>query len=627
MSLSGSGTKTESDKSGWIHSLRSFWRREFGRPDPTRVGDLVVFPLAVSATAGLITGVCFAIRHNFLDPAFIGYSIGVDVLIQIVILFLVMVLAFITRRKIWSGVLFAIGFFCFLAIPDFVKIVFPGASHRLGLLIALLGAFQVARAVNRHVHSRFALWMIAAPALVVLGVLSYGPVREISRRAALPAPQNSPNVLIIIVDTLRADHLSTYGYTRDTSPYLTHLAQQGVLFENAIAPSSWTLPSHASMMTGLYPRESHVEEDKDILSGSLPTLGDAMESRGYRTAAFSANYGYFCRYHGFIHGFTHFEEYEQSIGGILEKVRLSFVILTQLSRFTTGERYAFFGVKNAPSAGKIDEDALDWIETGRRPFFVVLNYFDVHDPVLPPEPYLHMYTTNTQARSQSMQFQEKCVWFGPQASCDTDRPQFVDTYDGATHYVDSSMQHLLSQLNDRGILQNTIVVFTSDHGQELGDHGLYGHGKSVYWAEIQVPLVIWKPGLVPASIRVPTPVSTTDIPATILDLVAPDDKQAMPGRSLAALWNTSHPVSDWPEPISEVAKLHWFDEGAPDYNAPVQSVVTPDWHYIRQQGKDLLFNWKTDPDETHDQCSNQPAECTALRLRLQVAEGSEDQAR
>lgn len=213
-----------------------------------------------------------------------------------------------------------------------------------------------------------------------------------------------------------------------------------------------------------------------------------------------------------------------------------------------------------------------------------------------------------------------------EGSCGSERPQFIDTYDGSIRYVDDSIQHLLSQLNERGQLENTIVVFTSDHGQEFGDHGIYGHAKSLYRQEIQVPLFFWKPGLVPASVRVPTPVSTSEIPATILDLAAPDDKQALPGRSLATLWRSSESVSGWPEPISEVALLRWWDKGAPNYNSSLQSIVTPEWHYIRQESNDLLFDWKTDPDETHDLSVTQPTVCAALRTRIQTAEGSRPQA-
>ncbi len=619
--ISDSQPNQTTPSAGSINSLIAFWRREFGTTEPTRVADLVVFPLGVSAAIGMILGVWATAHSHFLDIPFVAYSIAVNVCVQIIILILALAIAFITRRKIWSGILVAIACFCLLAIPGLVKGFLPGAAHWLVWIISLLGTFQITRTVNRHRHSRLAAWMIAVPALVAVFALSYGPAHEYSQLKALPNPPNSPNVLIVIVDTLRADHLSPYGSTRDTSPFISHLAQQGVLFENAIAPSSWTLPAHASMLTGLYPHQSRVQQLKDVLSPTTPTLGDALRTRGYRTAAFSANYLLFSKDHGFGHGFSHFEEYDQSIGGILEKVPLSLFILEQLSRMTTGEPWAFFGIKNAANADKINQDALNWIGNGHRPFLVVLNYFDIHQPVLPPEPYLHMFTNNAKARNQSLYFQEQCD-DQLEESCDADRPQFLDTYDGSIRYVDQSFQRLLAQLNERGMLQNTIVVFTSDHGQELGDHGLYGHGKSLYRQEIQVPLIFWNPGLVPAAIRVSTPVSTTDIPATILSLAAPDDKPKLPGQSLAALWHSSQPVAGWQEPISELAGAHWFDKRAPNYNSMARSIVTADRHYIHQQGNELLFDWKADPAETNNLCSAQPALCTDLRTQIQSRDPS-----
>jgi arylsulfatase A-like enzyme len=621
MSPSGSGPNTSSDKVSHNTSLSSFWRREFSRREPTRVADLVLLPLAVSASAGLILGVCSVASQHFLDPGFVAYSVAVYVGVQILILFLALLLALAFRRRIWSGVLFAIAAFSVLVIPEAVEFFLPGVAHWMAWIIGLIGAFQIARTLNRHSKGRFLAWMIAVPAIVTLCAASYGRVREFAQLQALPAPPNSPNVLIIIVDALRADHLQAYGYTRDTSPYIALLAQQGVVFENAIAPSSWTLPSHASILTGLYPNESGVSGFKDILSGDRPTLGDALRNRGYRTGAFSANYLFFSKSRGFIHGFSHFEESEQSFGAILEEVPISHFILGQLSRVGIGGQFTLFGVKSAPDAEKIDEDAMAWIDKGHRPFFAVLNYYDVHEPALPPESYLHMYSTDRSARRESLQFQENCI-DGSDPSCDPDRPQFLATYDGAMRYVDDNIEHLLSQLDKQGRLQNTIVVLTSDHGQEFGDHGLYGHGKSLYRSEIQVPLIIWKPGLVPPSVRLQTPVSTTDIPATILDLTATAGTQTMPGRSLAALWKSSEPVSGWPEPISELARLHWFSKNAPNYNNPVSSIVTPQWQFIRQGDKDLLFDWKTDPDETHDLCPSQPAVCPDLQNRLQATQGS-----
>jgi arylsulfatase A-like enzyme len=224
-----------------------------------------------------------------------------------------------------------------------------------------------------------------------------------------------------------------------------------------------------------------------------------------------------------------------------------------------------------------------------------------------------------------LNFQQECSWADAESSCDSDRPEFLDTYDGAIRYVDTSILHLLAQLKQSGVLQNTLVVFTSDHGQEFGNHGIYGHGKSLYLGEIHVPLIFWKPGMVPASVRVPTPVSTSDIAATVLDLAAPDGKQVLPGSSLTALWRSSQPVSSWPEPISELARLHWFSKQAPNYNQPVSSIVTPQWQYIHQEDKDFLFDWKTDPHETIDLCSSKPIVCSELKARSQATRESRTQ--
>jgi arylsulfatase A-like enzyme len=237
-----------------------------------------------------------------------------------------------------------------------------------------------------------------------------------------------------------------------------------------------------------------------------------------------------------------------------------------------------------------------------------------------------MFTSDAKARSQSLYFQEQCSWAQVDPSCNSELPQLLSTYDGSMRYVDDSIQHLLAQLNEDRLLNNTIVVFTSDHGQEFGDHGIYGHGKALYRQVIHVPLIFWRPGFVPASVRVLTPVSLTDVPATILDLTATGDKSALPGNSLAALWNSNQPDSQWPEPISELSRLHWFDKAAPNYNGPVRSIVTPEWHYIRQQEKDLLFDWKSDPDEVHNLCAAQFAVCSALRTQLQSESSSQQLA-
>ena len=389
--------------------------------------------------------------------------------------------------------------------------------------------------------------------------------------ARLPgAAPGARNVLVIVVDTLRADHLSTYGYSRPTSPHLTKLAAQGALFTNAIAPSSWTLPVHASLLTGLYPDKHHVENDGSLLGWHYRTLGEEFMARGYRTAAFSANTLLFCRRRGFGRGFIHFEDDFQSIGSSFAQTFYGDLIKHLL--FTLEWKRDLFGRR---SAAQINRHALRWIDSDRRPFFVFLNYLDVHDPYRPPEPYLHRYTKMKDPGSRAS---EHWDWF--QHLTPKQRQGAVDAYDGAISYVDDQIQDLMAQLQRRGLDRNTLVVITSDHGESFGEHGLMTHGNALYRELIHVPLIFWEPGGIPAGKKIDIPVSLTSLPATLLEETGEMRHPEFPQPSLAQLWRGSVPNGGWPDPISELAQLPW-NPSFPDYYGAMQSISTARWHFIR----------------------------------------------
>src|SRR6202030_2172864 len=219
--------------------------------------------------------------------------------------------------------------------------------------------------------------------LLLLGGLDGGAwLREDILTAELStAPQGSPNILVIVVDTLRADHLSTCGYVRATIPNLDRIAKQGVLFENAYSASSWTLPSHATMLTGRYPHEHGA--DLSYYDGRYPTIAQVLRGEGYRTGAFSANLLYFCRTRGFGAGFLHFEDFFGSWADIVSH--------TLYGREFNKHVTLPLGYKDIPGrkrAADVNREFLRWVDraTGKR-FFAFLNYFDVHDPFFPSEPY------------------------------------------------------------------------------------------------------------------------------------------------------------------------------------------------------------------------------------------------
>ena len=412
-------------------------------------------------------------------------------------------------------------------------------------------------------------------------------LHERRETARLPAASaNAPNVLVIVVDTLRADHLSTYGYARPTSPHLSQLAAQGTLFEDAIAPSSWTLPVHASLLTGLYPHAHRVDNDGALLGWDYPVLGDEFMARGYRTAAFSGNALLFCRRRGFGRGFIHFEDDFQSLGSSFAQTFYGDLIQHLLFRLQL--KRDLFGRRNAE---QINQHALRWVDGGRQPFFVFLNYMDVHDPYRPPEPYLHRYTN---MRDPGSRASEHWDWF--QHLSPQQRQGAMDAYDGAINYVDDRIAELMGQLHRRGLDRNTLLVITSDHGESFGEHGLMVHGNALYRELIHVPLIVWGPERIPAGKRIGTPVSLTSVPATLLEEAGVQPHPDFPGSSLARLWNDGEGASSPPDPISELAQLDW-NPTFPDYYGPIESVSSAHWHYI-QGGK---FGYELFPC-----CANEP---------------------
>jgi arylsulfatase A-like enzyme len=407
---------------------------------------------------------------------------------------------------------------------------------------------------------------------------------------SLPAiSPNAPNVVLVIIDTLRADHLSVYGYDRPTSPQIDRLAQQGVLFDDAIAAASWTLPSHASMMTGTYPHVHHTNTVSAQLPTNLPTLASVFESDGYRTAAFSANIFLFTRRQGFGRGFTHFSDFFQSPGDALARVRYVGAIDGFLIRHHVLENFL-----GRQTAADINRDALHWIDSRHRPFFLTLNYLDAHDPYVPPQPWRHMFSKRLDPGGRIDIADHMLPKLSPAQIQDE-----MNAYDGGIAYADHELGLLVDALAKRGLLANTLLVVTGDHGEAFGVHGLLDHANALYFPLIHVPLLFRWPGHIPAGVRVTRPISTTDIGATILALVhsRPND---FPGESLAGLWNGQADPDSWPLPISELAKLN-FSPTFPDDYGPLSSVVGPNMQLIVDPRRGvLLYDWKTDPLEAHN---------------------------
>ena len=418
--------------------------------------------------------------------------------------------------------------------------------------------------------------LLVTSALLPGWKMSQHVLRELRASSALPSPHpRAMNVLLVVMDTVRADRLSLYGLRAQDHKKPGTLGGKSIQFNQARSTAPWTLPSHASMFTGLWPHQTGVGEDLP-LDGTPPTLAEFLTARGYLTAGFVGN-TYFCNsWYGLGRGFTHYEDFydEDLVISVAETLRSSSLgrCLLRLMNLPIGSE------RHRKDAAQINSDFLDWLSEQEKgqPFFAFLNYFDAHSPYLLPAGCKHQFRrAETAAELNVLLNWENCP---KQNIPENYRTVVSDAYDDCLTYLDSQIGKLIDELERRGVLDNTLVIITSDHGEELGEHRLYGHGQSLYSQELHVPLMILLPGNRAAGRIVAAPVSLRDLPATIVDLLEVSSDSPFPGKSLARFWEPRRGKLDRAAPavLSEVAlrdKVSKNQNRPPAWRGPMASIV------------------------------------------------------
>jgi arylsulfatase A-like enzyme len=504
-------------------------------------------------------------------------------------------------------------------------------------------AIQSARLAGRRHRTFIEPVRRATPLLVVVllavMLLTIGGRAWSDRRAAAALPMPPPgakNLLLIVWDTVRADHLSLHGYSRPTTPNLKRWAGRGVRFDMAFATSSWTLPSHASLFTGRWPHELGVDWTSPLRT-DVPTLAEHLDTLGYDTAGFVSNLDYSSRESGLARGFAHYDDFPiepydtfvryVGLGHRLE-VPAWACTLERLIQKIMGSSPDLVprSSEHAKRGAEVDREFLDWLswqQRRRRPFFAFLNYNDAHTPYEAPDPStpgFGLRPTTCHERTTLLR------WNATEKAklSEHDVRLAVDLYDDGIAYLDRRLGGLLEELGRRGVLDDTLVVVTADHGEHLGDHRLFFHGCSLYRQLVQVPLVIVGPTGVPAGRVVAEPVSLRDIPATIVELLGPGRDAPFPGRSLARYWRGDpEPAGSRPEPLlMETTKpIVLTNEGRePTAKGPMKSLVAGGMHYIQSgDGSEELFNLSSDPAEWLNLTSGSRAGEVLRRFRASLA--------
>lgn len=457
---------------------------------------------------------------------------------------------------------------------------------------------------------------IAAVGVVVilLGSVAVYEVRGFERisdpPAYLPHTAGKPNIILITLDAGTAGHFSCYGYSRQTTPNLDRLAQRGVQFDNAIAPSSWTLPSFASIFTGLFPHQ-HGADFSSPLSERFRTIALALKSAGYQTAGFNANMAYGQASQGLARGFDRYEDGS-------ENLRQN-IVETLIGRAFTKFVYMRFYRPDRPErqrAEEINRHVFRWLShrTGE-PYFLFINYFDVHGPYFAPPPYTKHFGELPYGVAQRAK-----AWIpgtGHGALNPAEKASLVAGYDNTLAYADSQIEVLMQFLAKSPDWSNTVVIITADHGETFGEHGAFGHGMNLWRELVHVPLIIFGAG-VPAGMHVKSVVSTRNLYATILGFAEGSKNGAPEPSSLQNQWSGMQDSNLTSTAV--VSELGTSPSIAQSQDTCI-SVTTPQWQWILDaHGHRQLFDWVRDPQENADLAASPDSSTVMQTLQRSLRE-------
>jgi len=387
------------------------------------------------------------------------------------------------------------------------------------------------------------------------------------------APQPPPNVVLIVADALRADHLGAYGYDRPTSPAFDAAAARGVLFTRVWSTTSWTNPAVESLFTGEFPRVLQPGA-ATFIAPHARTLAMAFHERGYRTAAIVAS-PVIPPDLGFGQGFDDYVGVSGWVRGWSQRPK------------EPGERVNAAARKwLAPSATR-----------GAPPWFLYLHYMDTHSPYEPPiDTAQRFWRSDGSALPAAYSELNKKIYQRPPNLSPDETRQSADLYDAAVAHLDFQIADLLRTLDAAGQLSHTVICIVADHGEELGDHGGFLHARTLYQEVLHIPLLIIRPGKAPAQ-RIERPVQITDVGRTLLDAAGLHDS-AFPGHSLL----------DESTPAVAAAPLFAELMLAPFTDTLHQYALVRDHHklIITATGQQLLFDLERDPGEQHSEAGDHP---------------------
>jgi arylsulfatase A-like enzyme len=463
---------------------------------------------------------------------------------------------------------------------------------------ALVPAFSFVQQNKKNFGSaRMMVILVAATVLVYaatwVGIDIRGQKTIGARTSPGSSSSDSPNIVFLLIDTLRADHLPTYGYHRNTAPTLAALAKRGRIYENMYANSSDTRPSVATLFSSLYPSSHNTNTQREALPKKILTLAETLRAAGYTTLGISAN-PQVSPIFGYSQGFDAFR-------GTNDISPFRMTMLGSLGVELLGQRrFADLVGERAPivrRADAITDGALDLVRrrTQSVPTFLYVHYIDPHAPYSPPSPYDTAFEADTNPSRGD-------------APSEADRA--IALYDGEILFTDTEIARLFDGLEEEHVTDNAIIVVTSDHGEEFQEHGAYGHSRTLYEEVLHVPFLLVWPGHVEHGSTSSSMVSLIDVMPTLLGLINLQCPEHCQGVEFAG----------GDDEIDHTASDTLFAQLLID-RFSLEMIRSNDMKYIRHlrgphKGRDELYDLRVDPAEQADLTDHEDPRVEPLRAAI-----------
>ena len=459
-------------------------------------------------------------------------------------------------------------------------------------------------------------WILGiAAAIATVVVPTVAERARVRTEAAAPAPSGAragaPDVMVVVLDTVRAASTSAYGYSRPTTPTLERLAAQGTLFLDATAPSTWSLPSHGSLFTGLFPSGHRTDGDHRILDTAAPTLAEVFARNGYDTRCFTAN-PHISDSFGLTRGFR-WSDRAYLQGGAGRSFAFIYRVLDLIGISADDKG-------GSQVAGNLEQWLAERPAEGP-PTFTFINFLEAHFPYHQvPDEFLRRFTDRSRRELRAISLEAFGAQFGRTLTpeqVEAARGPSIDMYDAGVLYSDHLLSRVVTALERTGRLDRTVLIVLADHGEMVGEHGLFGHGTGLYEPGVRVPLLIRYPGRIPAGVRVTQPVSTLGVFATALDLaglepplpvhagsLVPGIAGGAPGEPILVERAASEGKAASPAPLGQAQwRYRIYRSGS--------------WKLAQtSNGDTFLFDLASDPEERQNVANTRASDLTRLKTEL-----------